>query len=59
MKRNYITPEASIYDTRLRMSVLVTGSVTDVKMKINRVEVHDFDNGFDIEGNDFKDISFD
>lgn len=60
MKRNYITPEASIYDTRLRMSVLVTGSVTDVKMKINSVTVQDYEAGFDIgvEHDDFKNISF-
>ena len=58
MKSNYTTPETSIYDTELRMSFL-TGSVTNKAMTINRVEVHDFDNGFDEGGNDFKDISFD
>ncbi len=40
---------------------ILTGSVTSVKIKVNTVEVEEFDAGFSIgpEGNDFQDVSFD
>lgn len=40
---------------------VLAGSVTSTKMKVNTVEVDEFDAGFSIgpEGNDFQDITFD
>ena len=42
-------------------SGILTGSLTTTKIKVNTVEVEEFDAGFDIgtEHNDFQDLSFD
>lgn len=45
---------------RLESSVL-TGSLTTTKIKVNNVEVKEYEAGFDIgpDHNDFQDLSFD
>ncbi len=42
-------------------SDILAGSLTKTKIKVNEVEVEEFDAGFSIgpESHDFKDISFD
>lgn len=38
---------------------VLTGSQTAVSITINEVTVEDYEAGFDIDGNDFAEISFD
>lgn len=40
-------------------SALLTGSYTNVSIAINKVEVEEYEAGFNDSGNDFKKISFD
>ena len=45
----------------LPASDILTGSLTKTKIKVNKVEVEEFDAGFSIgpDNQDFQDISFD
>lgn len=57
-RRSYIALATQPLAYRLQESVLA-GSVTSCPIKVGRVTVDDFSAGFNIDGNDFKDISFD
>lgn len=56
-KRSYspLTVEAVELDAE---GALLTGSIVSVAMKVNKVEVEDFDDGFAAEGG-FKELNFD
>lgn len=40
-------------------SAILAGSLTNTPILVGNVTVEDFQAGFNIDGNDFKDISFD
>lgn len=58
MKRNYNGLSFSLVLASTASPILV-GSKTTTPIEIANVDVKEYEQGFDIGGNDFKDISFD
>lgn len=57
-KKKYIS--MSIVNLRMEgTGAIMTGSITNVPIEVGNVAVDNYEQGFDISGNDFKDISFD
>lgn len=58
MKRNYDGLNFSLVLASTTSSIL-TGSLTSVPIEVATVDVKEYEQGFNIGGNDFKEINFD
>lgn len=58
MKKYYSKLSTEPLEVQLQGCILA-GSLTDCKIQVGSVQVQEYSAGFNIDGNDFKEISFD